>query len=62
MKYLKILLVLLLAAQLNGCVLTRLVTAPMRVIGGALTLIPVAGDAAHKVIDEAADVVDTIPI
>ncbi|MBE9536730.1 MAG: hypothetical protein IMF07_06070 [Proteobacteria bacterium] len=62
MRYLKIVLVLLLAAQLNGCVLTRLVTMPMRVVGGVLTIIPVAGDVAHKSIDRAADVVDKIPI
>lgn len=62
MKFLKILLILLLASQLSGCLLTRLVTAPMRAVGGILTIIPVAGDAAHGAIDEAADVIDTIPI
>ena len=62
MKYLKILLILLIATQLSGCLFTRLVTAPMRAVGGVLTIIPVAGDAAHEVIDEAADVVDKVPI
>ena len=62
MRYVKILLILLVATQLSGCLLTRLVTAPLRAVGGVLTIIPVAGDAAHDVIDEAMDVVDKVPI
>ncbi len=46
----------------SGCLLTRVVTAPMRVVGGAATLIPVAGDAAHIAIDEAADLIDEVPL
>ncbi|MDT8318246.1 MAG: DUF6726 family protein [bacterium] len=62
MKYLKIIFILLIATQLSGCLLTRIVSAPMRAVGGILTIIPVAGDAAHTVIDGAADVVDEVPI
>lgn len=47
---------------LNGCVLTRIVTMPMRVVGAVTTIVPVAGDAAHEAVDKAADVVDEIPI
>ena len=62
MKYLKIIFILLIATQLSGCLFTRLISAPMRAVGGILTIIPVAGDAAHTVIDGAADVVDEVPI
>lgn len=61
----KLLLMIGLAAVLafsNGCVLTRLISAPMRVIGGVLTLIPVAGDAADESLDTAADGLDKVPI
>ncbi len=62
MKYLKIIFILLIATQLSGCLFTRIISAPMRAVGGILTIIPVAGDAAHTAIDGAADVVDGIPI
>jgi hypothetical protein len=55
-------LLMALALGLNGCVLTRLVTMPMRVVGAAATIIPVAGDVAHEAVDDAADVVDEVPI
>jgi hypothetical protein len=47
---------------LSGCLLTKLVTVPMRVVGAVTSIVPVAGDAAHEAIDEAAEVVDKLPI
>ncbi|MCM2264064.1 MAG: hypothetical protein NDI73_02615 [Desulfuromonadales bacterium] len=47
---------------LQGCVLTKLVTVPMRVTGAIISIIPVAGNLAHDGIDEAADVVDDLPL
>lgn len=44
-----------------GCVLTKVVTVPMRVVGAAASVIPIAGDAAHEVVDEAAKTVDKLP-
>lgn len=44
-----------------GCVFTKVVTVPMRVVGAVASVIPVAGDAAHVVIDEAAEKVDKLP-
>lgn len=46
----------------GGCVLTRAVTAPMRVGGAVLTIIPGVGDAAHSAIDTAAEQIDDIPL
>ena len=61
-RMLLLLLVLLLPWLCSGCLLTRLFTMPLRVGGAALTIIPVAGDAAHEAIDEASDVLDEIPL
>lgn len=62
MKIAKILSVVMLAAILNGCVLTKLVTVPMRLGGAIVSIVPVVGNTGHDVIDEAADVVDEVPI
>ena len=46
----------------NGCFLTKVLTVPMRVGGAVLSVIPVAGDAAHESIDEAAEIIDDMPL
>ena len=46
---------------LSGCFLTKAISVPMRVGGAVISIIPVAGDTAHNVIDEAADTVDKAP-
>ncbi|REH37954.1 hypothetical protein DFR26_1739 [Paraperlucidibaca baekdonensis] len=72
----RLLVVALLATSLSGCLLTKLVTMPMRVAGSALSVVgavvsvvPVVGDsvdealeAADEGIDKAADAVDKVPI
>lgn len=62
MKYLKFGVCLLVALQLGGCFLTKVVTVPMRVGGAAISIIPVVGNTAHDAIDTAAEVVDEVPI
>ena len=46
----------------SGCLLTKLVSVPMRAGGAIISIIPVAGNTAHDAIDEAADIVDKIPL
>jgi hypothetical protein len=46
---------------LSGCVLTKLVTVPMRAAGAVTSLVPVVGNPAHDAIDGAADKVDALP-
>lgn len=46
---------------LNGCVLTKVATVPMRIVGGVVSVVPVAGNTAHDAIDEVADQVDDLP-
>lgn len=61
-KYLKWIGLTLIMFFLGGCVLTKVITVPMRVGGAVISIIPVAGDAAHDAIDEAADVIDKAPL
>jgi len=51
-----------LALLLQGCVLTKVVSVPMRLTGAVLSIIPVVGNTAHDGIDEAAEIVDDLPI
>ena len=46
----------------SGCILTKVVSVPMRLGGAVISIVPVAGNPAHDAIDEAADVVDDIPL
>ena len=45
----------------SGCLFTKIVTVPMRLVGAVVSIIPVAGNTAHDVIDEAAETVDELP-
>ena len=47
---------------LNDCVLTKLITVPMRVGGAVVSVVPVVGDMAHDAIDEAAEQIDDVPL
>ena len=54
--------VMLLSLTVQGCLLTKVVSVPMRLGGAVISIVPVAGDAADDVIDSVADVVDSVPI
>lgn len=58
----RLMVLLLLALLLQGCVLTKVVSVPMRVGGAVISIIPVAGNTAHDAIDTAADAVDDLPL
>lgn len=62
MKLAKILSLLALASALQGCVLTKVVSVPMRVGGAIVSIVPGVGNGAHDAIDDAAAVVDDVPI
>ncbi len=51
-----------LVSSLSGCVLTKLVTVPMRLVGAVVSIVPVAGNTANKAIQTAADTVDDVPL
>ena len=46
---------------MSGCLLTKIITVPMRAVGAVVSIIPVAGNTAHDAIDEAAEIVDELP-
>ena len=56
------LLLLSSALFLQGCLLTKVVTVPMRAVGAVVSIVPIAGNSAHDAIDTAAEVVDDVPI
>jgi len=62
MKFFKMLLIVCLLFLLSGCFFTKVVSVPMRVGGAVISIIPVVGNTAHDGIDEAADIVDEVPI
>ncbi len=62
MKPISLLLMICLLFLLNGCFLTKVVTVPMRLGGAVISIVPIAGNAAHDAIDEAAETVDAIPL
>ena len=59
----KIKLLLMLTIMVTyGCVLTKVVTVPLRVGGAVISVVPLAGETMHDAIDTAADTIDDIPI
>ena len=58
----KLFVFVLISLYLSGCVLTKLVTVPMRVTGAVISVIPVVGDGIDEVLEQSADVIDAIPI
>ena len=51
----------LLALICSGCYVTKVVSVPMRVVGAVASVTPIAGNAVHNAIDDAADEVDELP-
>jgi hypothetical protein len=58
----KILTLLSLLLFLSGCVVTKVITVPMRVGGAVISVVPVVGGFVDDAIDTTADVIDYIPI
>jgi len=58
----KLLVFVLVSLYLSGCVLTKVVTVPMRVTGSVISVIPVIGDPIDEILGYSADVIDNIPI
>jgi len=58
----KLLVLALISLYLSGCVLTIVVTVPMRVTGAVISVIPVVGDPIDEILGYSADVIDRIPI
>ena len=55
-----IILISLLALLMSiyGCAVTKVATVPLRVTGAAISVVPVVGNTADKMIDTTADIID----
>ena len=62
MSSLKLFVLLIALLLLNGCILTKVVTVPMRLGGAVISIIPAVGNSVHDAIDEAAEIVDDVPL
>ena len=62
MKLVRVMILLMIMSILSGCVLTKIITVPMRLGGAVVSIVPVLGNSAHDSIDKAAEVVDKVPI
>ena len=58
----KMIVLALIGFFLSSCVLTKVVTVPMRVTGSVISVIPVVGDGIDEVLGQSADVIGAIPI
>ena len=45
-----------------GCVLTKVVSVPLRVGGAVISVVPLVGEDMDDAIDKAADTIDDIPL
>jgi hypothetical protein len=59
---LKALILIASILTLQGCVLTKVVTVPMRIGGAIVSVVPVVGEPVDEAIDTVADGIDEIPI
>ena len=62
MKLNVLLLLMLATSLLEGCVLTKIASVPMRLGGAVVSIVPGVGNTAHDAIDKAAETVDDVPI
>ena len=58
----KLIVLALISLYLSGCILTKVVTVPMRVTGSVISVIPVVGDGIDEFLGQSADIIDAIPI
>ena len=57
----KLFIIVIVAIFTSGCVFTKLVTAPLRVSGAIISVVPIVGNQIDEVIDQSADLIDELP-
>jgi hypothetical protein len=57
----KLFIIVIVALFISGCVLTKVVTVPLRVAGAVGSGIPIIGNQIDEVIDKSADLIDQLP-
>ena len=57
----KLVIIVIVALYISGCVFTKVITVPLRVSGALISVIPVVGNQIDDVINAQADVIDELP-
>ena len=57
-----IVLLALISFSLSGCILTKIVSTPIRLTGTVVSSIPIVGDSVGSVLDSSADAIDIIGV
>ena len=57
----KLFIIVVVAIFTSGCVFTKLVTAPLRVSGSLISVVPIVGNQIDDVIGQSADLIDELP-
>ena len=57
----KLFIIVIVALFISGCVLTKVVTVPLRVAGAVGSGIPIIGNQIDEEIDKSADLIDQLP-
>ncbi len=57
----KLSIIVFVALFVSGCVLTKVVTVPLRVSGAIVSAVPFIGNEIDEAIDKSADAIDLLP-
>ena len=57
----KLVIIVIVALYISGCVFTKLVTVPLRVSGSLISVVPIVGNQIDEVIGQSADLIDELP-
>ena len=57
----KLSIIVFVALFVSGCVLTKVVTVPLRVSGAIVSAVPLIGNEIDEAIDKSADAIDLLP-
>ena len=57
----KLVIIVIVALYISGCVFTKLVTVPLRVSGSLISVIPIVGNQIDEEIGQRADLIDDLP-
>ena len=57
----KLVIIVIVALYISGCVFTKLVTVPLRVSGSLISVVPIVGNQIDEVIGQSADLIDNLP-
>ena len=57
----KLFVIIVVAIFISGCILTKLITVPLRVSGSLVSGVPFVGNQIDEVIDQSADLIDELP-